>query len=151
MNAMTQWQTTIEPETCASALLLGGIVAEVTAGANAAQRRAFFRAVGTRIATMHPLDNVSDLAGLTIAVNALWADYGCGQAKFALADDGIVITHTNLLQSLSPILGDASEQTLSPMLEGAYDTWLRSLGSGPSLTTRTLWWSNTEARLKHGR
>lgn len=148
---MTLWPTTSEAETCPSALLLGGIVAEVAAGANAAQRRAFYRAVGARIAALHPLDNVNDLAGLTVAVNALWRDYGCGQAKFVLAEDGIVITHTDLAQSFASILGDATEPTLSPLLEGAYDTWLRSLGSGPALTTRTLWWSNTEARLKHGR
>ncbi|MFC3580888.1 cellulose biosynthesis protein BcsD [Sphingomonas hylomeconis] len=148
---MTHWPTTIESASAASDLLLGGIVAEIAAGANAAQRRAFYRAVGSRIAALHPLGNVQDIAGLTTAVNTLWADYGCGQAKFAMADDGIVITHTNLPPSLSAVLGEAAEHTMGPLLEGAYDSWLRSLGSGPALTTRTLWWSNTEARLKHGR
>jgi hypothetical protein len=151
MNAMTQWANESVAETCASSLFLGGIVAEVSAGATAGQRRAFFRAVGARIAASHPLVGVSDLTGLTVSVNTLWAEYGCGQVSFALADDGILITHTNLLQNISPILGEETEQTLSPLLEGAYDAWLRSLGSGAALTTRTLWWSNTEARLKHGR
>jgi hypothetical protein len=151
MNAMVQWPTEFKVESCPSSLFLSGVVAEVAAGATVTQRRAFFRAVGARIAALHPLVQVNDLAGLTVSANALWAEYGCGQAKFAMADDGIVITHTNFNQTVSPILGEETELTLSPLLEGVYDAWLHSLGSGPSLTTRTLWWSNTEARLKHGR
>ena len=149
MNAMTQWST--GADTCASSLFLGGIVAEVSGGATAAQRRAFFRAAGARIAAAHPLVKVSDLAGLAQSANRLWDEYGCGQASFVMTDDGILITHTNLLQNIAPTLGEETEHTLSPLLEGVYDAWLRSLGSGPALTTRTLWWSNTEARLKHGR
>jgi hypothetical protein len=148
---MRQWSAETAVERSASSLFLGGIVAEVSAGATAGQRRAFFRAVGARIAASHPLVGVNDLAGLTVSVNMLWTEYGCGQVSFALADDGILITHTNLLQNIAPIFGEATEETLSPLLEGAYDAWLRSLGSGVALTTRTLGWSNTEARLKHGR
>ena len=150
MSNTTRWSNPANSQTGAAALILTGVALEISAGATSAQRRAFFRAVGGRIATIHPLDQVTDIAGLTNSTNALWHDYGCGEVRFEMAEDGILITHSGLAQNFFPVLGEATEQVLSPFLEGAYDGWLRTMGSGPRLTTRTLWWSNLEARLKHG-
>ena len=151
MNAMSEWSTDNATETTAASLLLGSIVAEVGGGATTAQRRAFFRAVGAWIAGAHPVGDVQDIAALAASINRLWREHDCGEVRFELADDGLLITHTGFARRLAPILGGATEHTLRPLLEGAYDAWLHTLGSGANLTTRTLWWSDTEARLKHGR
>jgi hypothetical protein len=151
MNDMTHWSTTSATEVSAASLLLSGMVGEVAAGATTAQRRAFFRAVGARIAATHAVGDAEDIIALAESINRLWHQYDCGQVRFELAPDGLLITHTDFTPRLSPILGDATEQVLRPILEGAYDAWLHTLGSGANLTTRTIWWSDTEARLKHGR
>lgn len=150
MTAMPMWANDTATETCASALLLSGIAAEVGATAPRAQQAAFYRAVGARIAAAHPVDMVDDLAALAAAVNRVWLEYGCGQARFEMAADGIVITHGGAVRNLAPVLGQATEGMMRPLLEGVYDAWLRSLGSGRDVATWTLWWSEGEVRLKHG-
>ncbi len=150
MTAMPLWTNAIATETCASALLLGGIAAEVTATAPRAQQAAFYRAVGARIAAIHPVDAVDDLAGMADIANRVWMEYGCGQVRFEMVPDGIVITHTGMVRNLLPVLGHATESIARPVLEGVYDAWFRSLGSGRDVSTWTLWWSDAEARLKHG-
>jgi hypothetical protein len=151
MNAMTEWSADDATETTPATLLLGNIIAEVAGGATPAQRRAFFRAVGARIAKAHPIGDVADIATLAASINRLWTEHDCGEVRFEQVEDGLLITHTGFARRLSSMLGGATEQSLRPILEGAYDAWLHTLGSGTNLTTRTLWWSDTEARLKHGR
>ncbi|RYD28980.1 MAG: hypothetical protein EOP89_01130 [Lysobacteraceae bacterium] len=151
MNAMTEWSTDNATETTAASLLLGNIVAEVEGSATTAQRRTFFRAVGARIAAGHPVGDAQDIAALAASINRLWREHDCGEVRFELAEDGLLITHTGFLRRLAPVIGDATEHTLRPLLEGAYDAWLHTLGSSTNLTTRTLWWTDTEVRLKHGR
>ncbi len=150
MTAVPLWASDTATETCASALLLGGIAAEVTATAPRGQQAAFYRAVGARIAAIHPVDLVDDLAALAAVVNRVWLEYNCGQARFEMAADGIVITHSGAVRNLAPVLGHATESVMRPVLEGVYDAWLRSLGSGRGVTTWTLWWNDGEVRLKHG-
>ena len=36
------------------------------------------------------------------------------------------------------------------LFEGAYDTWLRALGSGPNLHTQVLGWNKGAVNLRHG-
>lgn len=155
MNDMTHWSTdgatAGATEIGAASLLLGGIVAEMAAGATAVQRRAFFRAAGARIAATHPIGEPEDLAALATSINRVWQDHGWGMARFEVADDGLLIMHAGAGHQLSPILGAATEQVLRPLLEGAYDAWLHMVGSGAGLCTRTLWWNEAETRLKHGR
>ena len=151
MNDMTHWGTASATEVGAASLLLGGIVGEVAAGGTTAQRRAFFRAVGARIAAAHPVGDAQDIGALAESINRLWRQHDCGEVRFELAPDGLLITHMGFARSLSAILGGATEQVLRPILEGAYDAWRHTLGSGANLPTRTLWWSDAEARLKHGR
>jgi hypothetical protein len=151
MNAMAEWSTDHATETTSATLVLSSLVAEVVAGASAAQRRAFFRAVGARIAAAHPVGDAQDIASLAASINRLWDEHDCGQVRFEQVEDGLLITHTGFARHLASTLGATTEQSLRPMLEGAYDGWLHTLGSSANLTTRTLWWSDTEARLKHGR
>ncbi len=148
---MTHWPIDNAVEVGAAQLLLGSIAAEITASATAPQRRAFFRAVGTRIAATHPVGDAQDIGALATAINRIWHDHDCGKVMFELVEDGLLITHTGFGRRLSGSLRESTEQVLRPMLEGAYDAWLHTLGSGKDITTRTLWWSDTEARLKHGR
>lgn len=148
---MAQWSTVGATELGAASILLGGIVAEVAAGATAVQRRAFFRAVGVRLAGTHPIGDPEDVASLTIAINRIWEEHDCGTVRFEVAEDCLLITHTGFGRKLAPILAGATEQVLRPLLEGAYDAWLHMAGSGADICTRTLWWNDTEARLKHGR
>ncbi|HXH16230.1 MAG TPA: hypothetical protein VNJ10_08880 [Sphingomonas sp.] len=151
MNDMAQWSTDTATEVGAANLLLGGMVGEVAAGATTAQRRAFFRAVGARIAATYPVGDAQDIESLAVSINRLWQQNDCGEVRFELVPDGVLITHTGFGRRLSRILGASTEQVLRPFLEGAYDAWLHSLGSSPILTTKTLWWNDMEARLKHGR
>ncbi|MEP9401627.1 cellulose biosynthesis protein BcsD [Sphingomonas silueang] len=150
MTAMPPWADERAIETSTAALLLSGVAAEIAATTPRGQQAAFYRAVGARIAAIHPVGVVDDLAALTGAVNRVWMEYGSGEARFEMAADGIVIIHNDAVRGLAPLLGNATEGLMRPVLEGVYDAWLRPLGSSADVTTWTLWWSEGEVRLKHG-
>lgn len=135
----------------AGALLLAGMVAEIRATASDAQRNALLRAAGVRIATLAPLTGVDDLTALTVRVNDFWSRHGCGSTRFALDEDGILITHSGLPTALGMLVGGRLEDVLRPVLEGIYSGWMRQMGGGPTLRTRTIRWNDAEIRLKHGR
>lgn len=135
----------------AGALLLAGLVAEIRATASDTQRNALLRATGARIAALAPMTGVDDLTTLTGRVNDFWSRHHCGSARFTLEDDGILITHTGLPTALGLLVGGRMEIVLRPVLEGIYGGWMRQMGAGPTLRTRTTRWNDAEIRLKHGR
>jgi len=152
MIAMPPWTspTTTATETSSAALLLAGVAAEVSATAPRAQQQAFFRAIGARIASTHPIEPVDDLGALATVVNRVWLDHGFGHVRFDMAEDGILITHVGAARNLISVLGQGTEPMVRPILEGVYDAWLRTLGSGNAVSTWTIGWNDSEVRLKHG-
>ncbi|WP_376768805.1 cellulose biosynthesis protein BcsD [Novosphingobium chloroacetimidivorans] len=110
----------------------------------------FYHAVGRRMASAVPLDGVNDLHHLTSELNALWTKTGWGKAEIRLEPDSIVVRHSSPPQSPSPGCRDAWLDMVSAVLEGAYDSWFRSLGSGPALHTRAMW-NGDGIELRHSR
>lgn len=131
--------------------LLAALIADEVAEASApAQARAFYGAIGRRMAALESLNGVTDTHSLAIAVNAFWARLGWGEALFTVAADCIMVRHAGAPLGLP---GDAAHvwpDALAAVLEGVYDAWFRALGSGPVLTTRARWDGNV-LELRHGR
>lgn len=132
------------------AALTAALVAELGDAVPVAQRRGFYLAVGRRLAAAETLDGVDDAAQLGKRVNAFWHGLGWGQAELRVEADAIVVRHDGV--PLAP--GDTPTGPwlgmLLAVLEGAYDSWFRRLGSGPSLQTHAQWKGDT-VELRHGR
>ncbi len=114
------------------------------------QARGFFAALGRRIAALETLEGISDAAALSIRLNEFWFALDWGQIELTLLADGILVRHQGLPRNIAPDPRGHWATMLSGVLEGAYDTWFRTLGSGPSLTTRATWNGDT-LELRHGR
>ncbi len=130
--------------------LLAAMIGEVSEGATDEQARGFFNAVGTRLAAMLPLAEVDDADELVAQMNGLWDALGLGRVGLELDDEGIDIIHSDL-----PVVLDAGDDGLwmkaAPhILEGAYESWFRSLGSGATLTTRLTRAAPGLVELRHG-
>jgi hypothetical protein len=124
-------------------------IAEVRGGANDEQARGFFRALGQRIATALPVDDVEDLATLCEQVNLLWADLGWGVVSMAVGEDGIDLHHDGMPHAPSLADDGAWLWAAGPMLEGAYDHWFRALGSHAKLRTRVVSHTDGVFDLRH--
>ena len=129
--------------------LLGAIIGEVGGSATEAQVRGFFQAVGQRIAARAPVDDIEDADALLDRINALWSALGWGVAAMTVDDDGIDIQHRDLPHMANP--GDDRQwmAAVGPLLEGAYESWFRSMGSGPALHTRVTGQSGDLIELRH--
>lgn len=147
--------------------MAAGLAAFVAAAASEAfgavpaeQVMSFYRAVGGRLAGFETLEGVHDVAGLSMRVNTFWQQLGWGEADFAVGEDAITVRHRGGLLALPvPAValsshGDEVAQqwraVMEATLEGAYDTWFRMLGSGPTLRTVASWKSDI-LELRHGR
>lgn len=132
------------------ALLAAMLVAEVAEASAPSQARAFYDAIGRRLAGTESMTGVTDTHSLSIAVNVLWTRLGWGEAEFSVGADAIVIRHADAPLALP---GDGARlwpDALAALLEGAYDAWFRTLGSSPVLTTRARW-DGDILELRHGR
>lgn len=126
------------------------LLAEIAEAASEDQLRAFFGAVGRRIAALQPAEGIRKLDAMVDNVNALWTRLGWGQAEFELDDDGIDIHHVGLPASLD---GDDTAiwaRTAPFVLEGAYDMWFRQMGSTARLRTSILRSEGGLVELRHG-
>ncbi|MGH6744242.1 hypothetical protein EDF58_101993 [Novosphingobium sp. PhB57] len=124
--------------------------AEVCEGAPSAQAQGFFAAIGRRMATLEPLEGVSDAAVLCARINGFWQDLGWGEIELAVGDDAIVVHHRNLPKALASDQQGSWNTMLLGLLQGAYDAWFRVLGSGPALHTVAQWQGDV-IELRHGR
>ena len=77
------------------ALLTAVTAAEIWSTASIPQARAFYGAVGKRLATMEPMDSVTDLTALATRANKLWAALDWGHVIFCMEDEGIAIGISN--------------------------------------------------------
>lgn len=130
--------------------LLAAMIGEISESATDEQAKGFFNAVGARVASLLPLAGVDDADELVAQMNALWDALGWGRVSLELDDEGIDIFHSGL-----PAVLDADDDGLwmkaAPhILEGAYESWFRGLGSGPRLTTRLTRAAPGLVELRHG-
>ncbi|TYC80995.1 cellulose biosynthesis protein BcsD [Novosphingobium sp. BW1] len=132
------------------ALLAISSATEICEAVPELQARGFFAAIGRRMAALESLDGLSDAALLSIRINDFWRALDWGEARLELTDEGIVVQHTNLPRDIAPDPRGHWATMLAGVLEGAYDSWFRTLGSGPALTTTAEWKGDT-LELRHGR
>jgi len=141
----------ITPEGGASFALFAAMsVAELADAVPEAQRRGFYLAVGRRMATVETLSGVDDASALCWRVNAFWQSLGWGEAEIAIERDSIVVRHRDAPMPDDDVATGPWLAMLLAVLEGAYDSWFRRLGSGPTLQTHAEWKGDT-VELRHGR
>ncbi len=131
-------------------LLTGLTASEVGEALPAAQARGFYLAIGRRLAALEPLDGVSDVAGLCARANAFWQALGWGEIDIEAGDHAIIVRHNQPPIGVPGCDGPHWRAALSALLEGAWDAWFRTLGSGPALVT-TGQWQGECLELRHGR
>ncbi len=131
-------------------LLVAMIASEVFATATPAQAENFFTAVGRRIAAFVPVDDIADIAALEVRVNRLWQALHWGGARLDMGVDGIAIHHHGMPAGLENDLDGRWPAMAEAVLRGAYDSWFRTLGSGASLRTTVVCWSQDVMELRHG-
>jgi hypothetical protein len=129
---------------------VAAMIGEVHAGATPEQARGFFNAVGRRIAALAPVEDIEDTSALIDRINALWAAMGWGSVSLSFDDEGIDILHEQIPRALGHEDGGLWMANMGHVLEGAYDSWFRSLGSGRHLRTRVTEQSADKLELRHG-
>ncbi|WP_257558332.1 cellulose biosynthesis protein BcsD [Sphingobium sp. CFD-2] len=133
------------------ALLMALTLAEVQASASLEQARGFYLAVGRRLAALEPVDHVADLSALGVRLNTLWTALDWGRVIFCMEDEGIAIRHEGLPERIDMDEDGSWPEPLGTVLEGAYDSWFRALGSGEALRTSRVALSGGTLDLWHGR
>lgn len=131
------------------AMFLQLLTAEIGANATEAQLEGFFCAVGRRIPALGPLGQADDLDSMADVMNAIWRRLGWGEVSLDADETGIVIRHRDMPVTfgMDPSLWSLAGPHL---LQGAYDGWFRSLGSGAQLTTRIVGTGIGLVELHHG-
>lgn len=135
------------PGLCLLAALTAGEVGEALP---AAQARGFYLAVGRRMAALEKLEGVADLADLCGRANAFWQALGWGAVEIEAGESAIVVHHHHAPLAIPGCEGPHWRAALGALLEGAWDSWFRALGSGQGLTTRAQWQGDC-LELSHGR
>ena len=131
-------------------LLLSAIITEIHAVGTGAQASGFFVAVGKRIAGYTDVSEASSIEGLAARINRFWVAICWGHVQLEMREDAILIHHSGMPKSLDGDVAEHWPNMGAALLEGAYDTWLRTLGSGPKLQTKVLGWHNGVVELRHG-
>ncbi|WP_404479636.1 cellulose biosynthesis protein BcsD [Novosphingobium sp. BL-52-GroH] len=132
------------------ALMAISVAAEVSEGVPAEQAHGFFVAIGRRMADLEPLEGVNDASVLCARINAFWLALDWGEIELAVGKEAIIVRHRDLPNKIVPDHQGNWAAMLLGVLEGAYDSWFRVLGSGPALRTTAEWKGDT-LELRHGR
>lgn len=125
-------------------------VSEIFANADRQQARGFYRAVGRRLAQQNPIPAMRDLRELQGAVNAVWARVGLGEADITLDLHGVLIHHYDAPAAIPHDPEFHWGEALSSLLAGAYDGWMRAMGSPDALQTRVVAFSESTVEIRHG-
>ncbi|WP_206241790.1 cellulose biosynthesis protein BcsD [Novosphingobium terrae] len=139
-----------DPSAYGRALLATLVMSEVFDAALPAQAQGFYRAVGKRLAAHHPIPHMQDLRELQRAANAVWEQLGLGHADITLEVQGVVIRQMGFPPAIEGDKVNHWGTALPALLEGAYDGWLRSLGSPEALVTRVTAQSADRIEIRHG-
>ncbi len=132
------------------ALMATMTAAEIGENLPADQARGFFGAIGRRMATLVPLEDVSEAGALQDRINGFWQDLDWGDIELAVGEDAITVRHHRLPEPVVPDLRSSWQAMLLGVLEGTYDAWFRTLGSGPALRT-VAQWKDDLLEVRHGR
>lgn len=132
------------------ALLAISTAAEVGEAVPEDQAHGFYVAIGRRMAALEPLEGVNDASVLCARINAFWQTLGWGEIELTLGREAISVRHRDLPIAIVPDRAGLWSRMLQGVLEGAYDSWFRVLGSGPVLKT-TAEWKGDVLELRHGR
>ena len=133
------------------ALPVAMTAAEIRSAATPAQAHGFYLSVGRRLAAAEPMNDAGDLNLLAARANRLWAALDWGHVAFFMEEEGIVIRHQGLPPALDGDVEGLWSDVISAVLEGAYDSWFRALGSGDTLVTRRVDFNGGTLDLWHGR
>ncbi|HZF46036.1 MAG TPA: hypothetical protein VEZ26_06850 [Sphingomonadaceae bacterium] len=125
-------------------------VAELSENASPAEMRGFALAIGRRFAALESLADDTCIAALSARINSFWRTLDWGEAEIVLENDGIIVRHRHAPREIPGGAHTNWPQILLAVLEGAYDSWFRQLGSGPSLKT-VAEWKGDMVELRHGR
>ena len=123
---------------------------EVFAAASQAQACGFYRSVGVALAKAHPIPPMRDLRELEGAVNTIWAMLGLGYATIALDAQGVLIRHQDMPTAIEGDVNCDWTRAAPALLEGAYDGWLRAMGSPQALITSIQSQSEFGIEIRHG-
>lgn len=125
-------------------------VSEIFANAGKEQAQGFFRAVGQRLARQNPIPAMRDLRELQGAVNAVWSRVGLGEAEITLDLQGVLIHHHDAPATIPYDPDFHWGAALPALLLGAYDGWMRAMGSPDALQTRLLSCADNIIEIRHG-
>lgn len=132
-----------------SAVLSAALIAEIREITSEDEAQGFFVAIGRRIAARLSMDGAENAQDIAARINGFWDEMGWGEAVLQFDDEGVDILHRNL-SPRSGLNDDHGSETMSYVLQGAYDSWFRNLGSGPRLRTRVTQLSEGTIELRHG-
>jgi len=130
--------------------LIAAMIGEVQEGATDEQLHGFFHAVGGRMAGLFSLAGFDDLDEIVGQINGFWSALGWGGAIIELDDEGIDVHHSGMPTGLDGTPHESWAKVAPYILEGVYESWFRSLGSGPTLSTRLLKVTPERIDLRHG-
>jgi hypothetical protein len=125
------------------------LLQEVRANASEAEERSFLIAVGRDLAACCPLEGEGDMAALEASINRVWRMLDMGSARISTHEDAIHIHH-KLPHAGVAHASDQWRAAVPAVLEGAYDAWLRALGSGPRLRTERISQTAELIEFRHG-
>lgn len=132
-----------------SDVLSAALIAEIREITSDEEAQGFFMAIGQRIAARLSLENAESAQDIAARINDFWDAMGWGEVVLQFDDEGVDILHRNL--SMPPDGQENGESdVVAFLLQGAYDSWFRSLGSGPRLRTRVTRRSEGTIELRHG-
>lgn len=121
---------------------------EIRSTANEEEEQQFLRAVGAGLAHRFPIVANGGVSMLENDLNLIFSELGLGSSHISVTEDGLRILHRFdcVEMDREPVL----RAVLPAMLEGAYDAWLRTLGSGPQLRTILIALADDGIELRHG-
>ena len=132
------------------AVLAALAVSEIFANAERTQAQGFFRAIGKRLAEHNPIPPMRDLRELQGAVNAVWSRVGLGEAAITLDLQGVLIHHHDAPATIPYDPEFNWRAALPALLLGAYDGWMRAMGSPDALQTRLISFTDNIVEIRHG-
>lgn len=133
------------------ALLFSLLLQEMRDNATDEEAHGFFQAIGLRMARGCPLPEVDRLDGLAAAMNDVWRALDWGHVLLESDEDGIGIVHVDAPLKMADDESGLWAAAFTSILEGVYDGWFRSLGSGPKLRTTLKARTADRVEFHHGR
>lgn len=129
-------------------LLLELFLEEIRFNASEEEEVAFLRAIGVRLARRFPLSGQGEADALEQDCNAVFFALGLGTTQIRVTEDALTIRHC--LDRRRADMETSLATVWPALLEGAYDTWLRTLGSGPRLHTSIVSIADNAIEFRHG-